>query len=449
MTRIFSRIDKTYWILVPVILHESWPWLSLHLRTRVPFFLFLLWFLVVPKKFYPMKEGKQLDRAFIQVFFFWFCLSFLKSFFALAGHGDFTLYHEFATCLSQFLHFVVLYISIRARKHRELAFLAFWTLLGFSLSIVANIQSMSTGMEGGRALATHLNKHDTMEAAFAMVSAAEMGLAGYGMSYLFALMLPALIWAGITARGMVQRAFFFFAAFSTSWMLRDGGLATPVFVAAYGLGLLLLYLVRIRKRWIVLFGLGGGILLIVFAFSPNTFSILLKPMAWAAQLFPEGGSINSRLLSISDGIGGDFSAYGVARYELQAMSARVFLAHPFFGVGMYYFPHPIFDEIGGHSQLLDLAAMSGLIGVTLFVAFLFAIRRFFIILLNELEWHDGLLAVVDIYLCSYVFLAIANPIPTLPWGIYAIPGMAILSVQFGNRNIPFTLKMQTQQYKKR
>lgn len=432
MLKVLSRVDKLYWLLVPIILYQTWPWLAYRIRPIVPFCLFCLWILLYRRPFVMSPHGRRLGLVFVGVCVSWFLVTFINTFYFVFGHGDLTKYYVLSSALGSFTIFIIYYLSFRMGRFNEIVFLTFIALIGVCLSAIASFKASNiVGFESARILTTDLNKFGTYENVLGAIDARVIGAAGYGTSYAYALFLPAIVWAFFKSRTFVCRVLFGIATISILFSIKVGGLGTVVFVAAFGLILLFFSRVRLKSRHVYILGFIGIAGLLLFAYKATAFSWMSGAIQFIGQFFPEEGSIAQRIRAVCDAINGDMSSYAVERYQLQVRSLDTFFKHPLVGVGLYYFPHEIYYQIGGHSQLLDLMAQAGIPGFVMYFLFIYALNSFYCSLEEYLRLDNGWRILISIYLSSYIFLSVANPIIALPSPLYMIPGIALMLRMMG------------------
>lgn len=426
MFKFLARIDKSYWLLAIVQMITSWSWLSYRVRPFVPVVLIIVWWIVSDKRVVPIPGAMRLSRAFCRVFISWFLFTFINSIYAIFGHGEITKYYIMATALGAFSSFVVYHCSFRTGKYREIIFLFGISLLCILLNCVSSFRASGIeGFEGARVLTTDLTKHATEDNFYNAYMARSLGVSGYGAMYSYALSLPALIWGFMSIKKVGLRFVFLSSIFAIIYIVRSGGLGTPIMVALFGI-ILYLSSFKMRPRAILILGLLGSVALLVFAYKPGVFGFLAKPIELLRLIFEEGSSIDVRLESIVDGLKGDVGSYAVERYQLQAKSFEEFLKNPFVGLGLYYYPHPVVRMIGGHSMLLDFMAMSGVVGLTIFAFLISSVINYYKCLTYSFNLDKRLNAVVIIFLCAFIFTCVANPYPTIPASLYHTAAIAVL-----------------------
>lgn len=432
MLRVFSKVDKLYWLLAPVMLYQTCPWLSYRIRPIVPTCLVCIWFLFSRMRFARKSLSVRLDHNFEFVCLAWIFITFINSIYFMFNHGDLTKYYIIASGLSSFSIFVIYYFSFQMGKINEIVFLTFVALIGIALTLIASVKASNIeGLEAARILTTNLEKHGSMRNYQMAADARIIGAAGYGQSYAFALLIPSIVWAIFKSRTWTCRILFAVVLVSLVASIRVGGLGTVVFVAVFGVILFLGSKIGMKTRLIYCLGFTSVVGLLLFAYYPTMFSWLSSPIQFLGLFFPADGSIGQRITSVVEAINGDFGTYAIGRYQLQVRSLDVFFQNPIFGVGLYYFPHRIYDQIGGHSQLLDLMAQAGIPGFFFYSLFLYSLNKFYLSLDKLLQLGNGWRILVAIYLCSYVLLSVANPISALPSTLYIIPGIALMVRMIG------------------
>lgn len=438
MSRFFARFDKTYFILVPVVLNVTLPWLKYRMRPIVPFLLFCLWFALqrnTNRMFFQKRRFAQLCAITLVFFVFHSCL---RNIFALFGHGEFFTYAELSTFLSAIIHFIIVYLSFKNMKFKEIEFLTIVALIGTSLAGVAAIRGgMIEGFEGGRLLTTATDFIDAAGHFDDKLLAYQIGSANYGTTYGFAMFAVPLLWAIFKIKKLsVRRLLLITTLCACVLTVRNSGLGTPVFILLFGVMLILCTSTKIGlKSWgVKVIGTMAILFLVTFSYKPTVFSSLGSAVQLLSLAFPEGSSIHERCLSVAEAFSGDQSTYAFGRYQLQRRSIDAFIEHPLFGVGIYTAPHPKAYDVGGHSLLLDRLGQAGVIGGFFYFGFLVFLSLYY----KQMTVSFGLprqwLLVPLVCIFTFVFSCVANPLPTFPVILYYMPGLPMLTLKYDPRN---------------
>ena len=378
MRRFFDRFDKSYFLLVPVVLHSTWPWFSYRIRTIVPFIIFLIWLCVfkrVNAKFY----GKyNLGMCFVWVIVWFCCYSYAQNIFALVDYSRFVHWFEYATTLTAISHFAIIYLSFKNLKIREVQFLTIVALIGIILAGVGAVRgSMIEDFEGGRALTTSLERHFTDDNLDNLNLAREIGSAGYGLTYAYAMFVPLSIFTFIEIKKFIPKILMLCVSISLFLIVKNSGLGTPVFVAFLGVCLWVATKCGLRKGGLLGIGFIIVLCLICFSYNAKLFSFASPVPKMLGGFFEKGSSIQRRCESVAEALNGDRLTYAAERYKLQVKSIEVFLENPLFGVGIYTAPHPKSYLVGGHSCLLDRLGQQGIFGGIFYFGFLLSLYVYF------------------------------------------------------------------------
>lgn len=432
MRSFFDRFDKSYFLLVPVVLHSTWPWFGYRIRTIVPFIIFLIW-LCVFKRVNVMFPGKhKLGICFVWVIA-WFCFySYAQNLFALVEYSRFVHWFEYATTLTAISHFVIIYLSFKNLKLREVQFLTIVALIGIILAGVGAVRgSMIEDFEGGRILTTSLERHFSEDNLDNVNLARTIGSAGYGLTYSYAIFMPISLFALFQIKRFIPKLLMACVFISLFLIVKNSGLGTPVFVSVLGFFMFCGLLCGLRQRGILIIGSFAIFCLISFSYNPKIFSFAAPVPQMIGKLFETDSSIQQRCESISSALKGDRFTYAAERYQRQVQSIEVFLEHPLFGVGVYTAPHPKSYLVGGHSCLLDRLGQQGIFGGIFYFGFitsLYAFLKYLVFCFGfNSRWNSNIILVM---LC-YVFACIANPSPTFPAILYYIPGVFLLVSKYG------------------
>lgn len=420
-----SRIEKAYWLLVPTVLHATLPWVQYRVRAIVPFVFFCIWLCCVRKNITRNFMTRIVQAPFWSYFLLYVLVTSLSTIYWLFGYGEPIKYYKLAVALNSFSHCVILYISIRGGKIRELKMLSVLALLGLSLSGIGSFQvGEMEGLEGARSMLGDMSSH-TYDMESAML-ARMVGASGYATCYNDAIFLVAVLWGLALIKNWWYRFFMACAAGAVALAIRNSGLGTPVFLMLYSLFLFGLSLLRLKPRTVFLLGSLVCLSLIIYSYHPTFFSFVGWPVDALSKAFPEGSSIHGRLISVVKALNGDTSAYAYTRYQLQVRSIDAFLSNPCFGCGIFSIPDERAHMVGGHSTFLDLLGQAGLIGGFLFLSMLIAVYVFMkrVGVVFGLSRSYG--AVIMAFVMSYLFATIANPVPFFPAYCYYIPGIGLL-----------------------
>lgn len=430
MLRFLSHLDKRYFLLIFPVLHMTVPWLQYRVRSIIPFFFVCFWFLLTPKKNIVKNSVSNLHKiAFIQFFLAAVLYVLLKDIFALFHHGAFSQYFEYAAFLSNEIFCLVLYYSIVRRKWNELKFLLVISLLGIIMAGFGSfLGGHIYGIEGGRSL----KDVNTLRQASASAIAQQVGMVGYAGSYYAALFAGAALIAFVKIKVVILKALVLLSIFASIASVAFSGFATPFMLLLFEFSLFGIWFFSRNRILVTVAGALGGAGLIMFIFNPTFFSVLCDPLEWVASFFPEG-SIKTRILSVVSGLSGDGQAYSVERYQLQGISIRTFLNHPFIGVGDYNHQQNI---VGGHSELLDRLAYFGLFGFITYVFYLVSLMHYFKVISRYYFGFSWFVMPVMV-LVGFIFTTIANPIGAMPGFVYiALPGFALFFPQRNRKDVP-------------
>ena len=282
MSRFFARFDKSYFILVPVILYPTLPWFTYRMRPIIPFVLFLLWLAFRSKTNVMFYQRRKLLQLFTIVAVFFLFHTYLRNIFATFGHGQFSTYGEFSTGLSAIIHFIIVYLSFKCMKFKELEFLLIVALIGISLAGIAAVRGgMIEGFEGGRLMVTAEELLEGTDAFSDKILAYQIGSANYGTTYSFAMLTVPLIWAIFKIKKMSVRLLLIAALCACVLTVKNSGLGTPVFVLLFCAMLILSTMIGFKNWGIKMIGTVACVLLITFAYNPKMFS----PLASTVRMY--------------------------------------------------------------------------------------------------------------------------------------------------------------------
>lgn len=429
-TKLFERVHPSYWLLVLPILHQTVPWVHLRVRTIIPFILTMLWALAINRQSrFRIQNCAFFDHTFVVAFISSFFCYFLQCLYFLIGHGAITPYYLMAMLLSNIAFLYVLYVSLRTGRFKELKFLTLVTLIGLIWAGISSARGLAAGIEGSRAVMSARLVYDSGADITDAIEALNIGLGNYGDMYVYAAMSGALLFAMIKIKDMRMKILSAVALFGACLSIRGSGLGTPVFVLAYSLIMCIGVLMLRRRRTVVVFAVVGVLSLTIFIATPTAFSFMAPPFRAIAESMDKdanrAGSIKTRILSVAEALEGNQDTYAVSRFRLHRDSFDVFCDNFLIGCGSYNAGHPKIAKIGGHSYFLDKIAREGLPGLAVYIMLLFSIYKSYKVC-SQVGIGREWLPMPMIYLWSFFFASIANPVPVLAGYCFILfPGLAL------------------------
>ena len=421
------KVDGSYWLLVPSILHTTVPWVQYRLRGLIPFVFAMMWLLPKVSKIivkFNTREGRVFFKALI-----WFVfLMFMPEVFAIIGSEEHLQYHKIAMYTMQVIFLVVAFYTIACRKFNELRFLTVITLGGFMFSGILAVRGIGVeGLESGRSMvslqnAGHMISQKTIDAAINVV---EFGLGGYGYMYMCAWIFGIAMFAFAITRSKILKMFYVGAMFSSAVSVKMGGLGTPLGIIAIEIIVFGGWLATFRNRKMVaICGYSLIALFFVYATMPQMFGFLVTPFESIAEIMSEG-SFKERVLSMASAFRGEIS-YANERAMLQMKSFNAFCDHPFMGTfGPFAGGSQI--NLGGHSYLLDILGGYGLLGLFVFIMFMWSLLKYFYTL-GRIYFGDRWLVLPVFFMSIFAFSAIMNPVNFFANAAYLLPGIAWLAL---------------------
>ena len=355
---------------------------------------------------------------------------------------EFNLYGFVSFLVMNLSLFGVVYLSFIHNKFKELKFLAALVVM---VMIYEGLMAFLVGgnIEGGAArLVVGMQQHgwdvssfnrDASEISNETDIVIGSGFGGYHFIYAYAFLAPAFFYAGCRIHNWKIKVVCFVTMLANLSSIKNGGLHTPLFVALIGFLFAIFALLFRLRRMLIVFGAIAGLALILFAYYPAIFRPLAVPLEICASLSVRDVYKN-RFMSIADTIKGSKQTYALDRYYLQKRSID-----SYFKYNMLLGGGNRADE-GGHSMLLDLLALYGLVGLAVFVGFVFSFLKFQkamgAIYLGR-EW----LAMIYCYLGAFIFTTVANPVNLCYAQLYII--FPVLALFFSDcpvnesRQVPF------------
>ena len=409
------KFDYSYLLLVFPVLRICMPWLQYRTRAILVLPFLIAWFglMVIKQSSMPIKWRIVLRRDFVLVLCLMLFHMLLPAIYGLTGQGrvEFSWYGFVSFLVMNLSLLGIVYVSFIHNKFRELKFLASLVIL---VMIYEGIMAFLVGgnVEGGAArLVVGMQQHGWDVSSFnrdaqALSDETDIvigsGFGGYHFIYAYAFLAPAFFYAGCRIRNWKIKAICFITMLANLSCIKNGGLHTPLFVAAIGFLLAIFALLFRWRRILVAFGVIAGLSLIMFIYHPTFFRPLALPLEICASLAVRD-VYKSRFMSIADTIRGSKRTYALDRYYLQKRSIDSFLkGNMLIGEGSHA------DE-GGHSMFLDMLAFYGLVGFAVFVGFLVSFLKFQKAL-GAVYLGRQWLGMVYCYLGAFLFTTVANPV---------------------------------------
>ena len=433
MFKLPKNFDKSYFILVWPILVETVPWIATRTRLIFPFIFSLTWFLFARNNFNFSPLYPILRNRFMKLVFWMVVCFFIKEVYALCGHGDHCRYDQLSTFLQSLVLIIVGYLSLKRERFYEIKFLSYVAMLGFAVAGLMSLRGgtstlLGESIEGARAMTGVDLGRASLETLEKFAVARYYGMGNYSFMYICALIVPLCVWAAWKIKRYKIKLVFLAGSVGALLCVKYGGLGTPVFVMLISVILYFTGLIVSNRKFIFSVGLFFSVFLLVFSVKPDFLSFTSPVLRIAANLFPHDSSIAYRFTSVADAVEGDIDAYAVQRYQLQLASWNTFLAYPAFGKGAYNpYSQKSYESsrrdsrtsIGGHSGILDRLAQFGIIGsIPLFMFYISAYGYTFLMLRYLGELRPLPLSIV--YLCSFIFASVANPLTFISGTYYII-----------------------------
>lgn len=429
MFSLIFRIERSYWLLAFPLLHMTVPWVQYRCRAIVPFFFIVCWLVVMylqpNRHFLPPRVRRVLAKKYLALLVWYFLMWFMQNIYWCFGHSILMPYYQLAAVLANGVYIVVLYFSIATGRIRELKFLMFVALVGYLLSGVSSFAGLRAGLTEAARTGMLVGKGEVDHTMFLdAVEGYELGLANYGFTYIAACMVGPLLFAAMKVCSKQVKVLSIFAAIGCLITVRISGLGTPLFVAVFGICTFLLSFVIRNYRVLGLIISMTFLLFFIFQAQPQAFSFLSNPLLAVADRM-ESGSIEQRVRSLAMSFKGDQDTYARQRFETQWRSIKAFSDHPVFGLGHNHFWHPQAWKIGGHSYIFDKLGQEGLVGF-IPVVFYYLSLFGFMVELSKRVLGKTWLPMLTMFIFSYIFASIANPLTALPATTYILfPGLAL------------------------
>ena len=420
------KINTSYWLLVVPILYITVPCVNYRMLGIIRVVDSMLWMLPKVSKImakFNCREG----RAFLVALFWFLILSFLREIFAIIGSQEHMQYHHIATICMQLCYFLVAFYTIVYHKFNELRFLTILTLGGFILSGIGAVRGMGVeGLESARSIvslqnAGHSISQDTIDNAINIVN---LGLGGYGYMYQCSWVFGIMLFAFALTKNIQLRSLYLVTACCVAVSMKMGGLGTPVGIAVIGFIVFLLWFFIRNKKVVSICGYSLIALFFIYATMPQVFSFLVTPLESLASAMSDG-SLKERIISIASAFRGEDS-YANGRAQLQLISFRTFLKHPFLGAFGPFAGGSQLD-LGGHSYVLDILGGYGLFGIFVLIMFIWSVLRYFHVL-GMLYLGQKWLVLPVFLIVFFIFSGVLNPVNFPSNLIILVIGIAWMSL---------------------
>ena len=423
MFKDFFRIDKSYWLLVPMILQATIPWLQFRIRIWYVFAFVIVWLACNFGQIVTSIGSRASSTA--RWFILWYLLfNTISYIYALFGYGDYMGWGKVSMFTNQLVFFIAVHCTLERRKFREFRFLAYFVMLGLCIAGFMAFRGIGDeGIEGARLLVGRSRIESGSKAFDGLVESVDLGLGDYRFVYMCAWFFPLFL---MTMSLVKKKAVKFSMVMLASLMVvcvKTGGLGTAMLVLVIAFCMYCLWRMRCNTR-IPLKVVGWSLVIMFFLYAtvPTVFGFISSPIRALAETMAEG-SVRNRIESIADSFSGyTYGNYAYGRAQLQLASLRGFLDKPIFGNGMYI--GDLFGErgdiIGGHSMILDHLAYYGLFGFVPLLLMLITFGRYNFWIARTYFGHKWM-AMPTVFLILFIFSSLANP-------TFGIPHMAFILI---------------------
>lgn len=414
--RINESIDWSYLLLFPYLALVFTPLLQLYMRLRFAAPLVFLWLALAIARSPGVQLQARAGRQFAYAFLFLALDLALGNIYQLFGHGGEWTVVDLLNNLQFLLPLVILHLSIRNNRRRELGWTIVWCLVCLTVTAVQTIRGESLIENASRALTGSLaGDYATAEDAFLA------GVGGYGHVYGMGL----LIWPMLYVARIIPRAL------GVLWVLFVGVFLVATYSANYTICMASIafggVMWGVASVWRQRLTRLASLLLICFVVamaSPQVVGFLASSLL-RVQSITMSKWYESRIGDMADTIGGaGGNTYTTMRIDLAWLSWRGFLAHPWVGIGKWNARTrisegmPTDSRVGGHSFLFDRLGSGGVLGfsvVALGIVFLF--RYLKTVSLQSVGLQGWPAMVIFGFQASMI--GIINPLDG--WVIYSVP----------------------------
>ena len=432
----FFRIDKSYWLLVPMILQATIPWLQFRIRIWYVFAFVLAWLACNFGQIVASLSSRASTAA--RWFILWYLLfNTIGYIYALFGHGDYMGWGRVSIFANQIVFFIAVHCTLEKRKFRELRFMAFLAMFGLLVAGLMGLRGVNVeGLEGARNLVGGAIREYGSKGFDQQLSAFEFGLGDYRFVYMCSWLFPLFLMTMSLSHGKIVKAVMVVLAISMIVSIKTGGLGTATMVVVISFCMYCLW--RVSRSSRVSLKIAGWILIVMFfiyATIPSVFSFLSAPIKAIANTMSEG-SVKERFSLVAESFSGHtYDNYAYYRAQLQLASIKGFLNKPIFGNGQCV--DDLFggrsDIIGGHSMILDHLAYYGLVGLIPLLLMVISFGKYYA-WMSHAYFGKKWLSLSTIFIILFVFSSLANPTFGIPHMMFVIlPGLGYI-IAASNKN---------------
>lgn len=423
MFKNFFRIDKSYWLLVPMVLQATIPWLQFRIRIWYVFAFVLVW-LACNFGQIVASMGSRASKA-ARWFILWYLLfNTISYIYAFFGYGDYMGWGKVSMFVNQLAFFTAVHCTLVRRKFREIRFLTYLVMFGLFVAGLMGLRGVGgEEIEGARYLVARSRAEFESKTFDAIVDTVNLGLGDYRFVYMCAWFFPLFLMTMSLVKNKAVKISMAVLAALMVVCVKTGGLGTATALLVVALGMYCLW--RMKRNTRIPLKIAGWFLIIMFfiyATMPSVFGFLSAPIKALSETMHDG-SVKQRFESIAQSFSGStYGNYAYERAQLQLTSLKGFLDKPLFGNGMYV--GDLFGErstiIGGHSMILDHLAFFGMVG---FIPLLLMLITFgkYNSWVSKTYFGRKWMAMPTMFLILFIFSSLVNP-------TFGIPHMAFILI---------------------
>ena len=296
----FFRIDKSYWLLVPMILQATIPWLQFRIRIWYVFALVLVWLALNFGQIVASLSSRASKSA--RWFILWYLLFNMISYiYALFGYGDYMGWGKVSLFTNQLVFFTAVHCTLERRKFREFRFLAYFVMLGLCIAGFMAFRGIGDeGIEGARYLVARNRIKFESEAFDVLAESVNLGLGDYRFVYMCAWLFPMFLMTMSLVKNKAVKISMAVLAALMVVCVKTGGLGTATALLVIAFGMYCLW--RMKRNTRIPLKIAGWFLMILFfiyATVPSVFGFLAPPIKALAETMSEG-SVKRRFESIAE-----------------------------------------------------------------------------------------------------------------------------------------------------
>ncbi len=404
------KINSVIWFLVAYLVLQNIPWLYYRVGSKGGLIFFVPWFI---SELMSSRRGMNpVAEKYARYFYLFFGLYWLVPWlYPVFDYGTFPDFGNITSNGQILVAFIIFHLISRVKDIASLRVVTFASVASLLISGIIN----SRVQERYEFASRELTGGNTLLSDAAEYLAA--GVARYDFIFGMALIAPVLLYTALRTRNILRWIFVATYLFlGISVLQASYFIGTIAFLTGTAL-VVAYYQPFIPKRAalvIVYFPV------VLFFVAPSVFSLALDPILWLMtitdnhQYLLKLGEVQSTIQA------GFFSEYGPlgVRIGLYRFSFENYLNHPLWGNGTFHNTTGL-ARSGGHSQIFDMMANTGLVEITAVILIFWSFRKYVLAAFPNQVRDVQIL--MNLFMFPAIFVAFVNPLRTPPiWSLFLL-----------------------------